>query len=76
MKRTCLSKDAFIRELEEINPAVIFSLITFNSELTKFDKHVNCDCPCKNLYKRSANANAFVSNAVRPTGNEGECTKV
>ena len=36
----------------------------------------NCDCPCENLYKRSANANAFVSNAVRSTGNEGERTKV
>ena len=35
-----------------------------------------CDCPCENLYKRSANANALVLNAVHSTGNEGECTKV
>ena len=35
-----------------------------------------CGCPGENLYKRSANANTFVSNAVHSTGNEGKHTKV
>ena len=34
------------------------------------------NCDGENLYKHSANANTFVSNAVHSTGNASEHTKV